>query len=90
MSVEAKILVTRYRLGRERAHIRVDLEICARCELKPCLYVCPVENYRLEDGELRFSCDACVECGACRVSCAKGALDWTYPTGGQGVCFRYG
>jgi ferredoxin like protein len=90
MSVQEKILLNLYRLGREKAHITVNMEICKQCELKPCLYVCPVENYKLEDGEVAFSCDACVECGACRLVCAAGAIEWSYPRGGLGVCFRYG
>ena len=30
----------------------------------------------------------CLECGTCYVICEKKALDWTYPRGGYGVCFR--
>ena len=90
MNMDNKISMTCYRLGREKPHIKVDVEICRTCELKPCLYVCPVENYKLEDDEIQFSCDACVECGACRVACSAGAIQWSYPQGGFGVCFRFG
>ncbi|MDY6911458.1 MAG: ferredoxin family protein, partial [Chloroflexota bacterium] len=41
-------------------------------------------------GEFVFSYDGCLECGACRISCAKGAVDWNYPRGGFGVSFEYG
>ena len=90
MNIEEKTSLTRYRLSREKPHITVNREICRTCELKPCLYVCPVENYRLENDEIQFSCDACQECGACRVVCPAGAIEWSYPRGGFGVCFRYG
>jgi ferredoxin like protein len=36
-----------------------------------------------------FSHQTCLECGACRISCQNGALDWNYPKGGFGVCFRF-
>lgn len=90
MKVEEKILLNRYCLGRERPHITVKTETCRECALKPCLYVCPVENYKLEGTEVRFSCESCLECGACRLACGPGAVDWSYPLGGLGVCFRYG
>ena len=33
-------------------HIEVDAEVCRNCVEKPCLYVCPVGNYNLENGEI--------------------------------------
>lgn len=90
MNIDEKIELIRYNIGREKPHITVDKEACKACEIKPCLYICPVENYKLEENEIQFSCDACVECGACRVACSEGAVQWSYPKGGFGVCFRYG
>lgn len=90
MSIEEKTMATLYHLDRDGAHITIETEACRDCELKPCLYICPVENYKLENNLLILTCDACVECGACRVACPKDAIKWSYPRGGFGVCFRYG
>ena len=57
---------------------------------KPCLYICPVQNYVIVDDKLVFSWQGCVECGACRIACPHDAIEWEYPRGGFGVCFRYG
>ena len=89
MAIEDKLTTTRFNVNTE-PHIRVDTEICETCLGKPCLYVCPVQNYVLRDGKLEFSWQGCLECGACRIACTREAIDWTYPRGGFGVCLRYG
>ena len=90
MNIDEKVSLICYHLGQEKPHISIDKEICRTCQLRACLYICPVENYRLENDEIQFSWEACVECGACRVACTAGAIQWSYPRGGAGVCFRYG
>jgi len=89
MVVEDKISTIRFNADIE-PHIKVNTETCETCYEKPCLYVCPVQNYVLMDGKVVFSCAACMECGACRIACPKDAIEWNYPRGGYGVCFRYG
>jgi ferredoxin like protein len=89
MAVEDKLTTTRFNVDIE-PHIRVDIEICETCLDKPCLYVCPAQNYVLSDGKLVFSWQGCLECGACRIACLRNAIDWAYPRGGFGVCLRYG
>ena len=89
MIIEDKLRQTRFSVD-EAPHIRVNAEVCRDCDDKPCLYVCPVQNYTLKDGEVTFIWHSCVECGACRIACLKGAIDWSYPRGGFGVCLRYG
>jgi len=32
--------------------------------------------------------ETCLECGTCYVVCDKEAVDWNYPRGGYGVCYR--
>ena len=71
-------------------HIKIDKVLCKTCQNKPCLYVCPVKNYILEEEEIVFSWQGCLECGACRLACENKAVDWIYPRGGFGVCFRQG
>jgi ferredoxin like protein len=89
MVIEDKLTTTRFNVDTE-PHIRVDTGICETCPEQSCLYVCPVQNYVLEDGKLVFSWQGCLECGACRIACTRGAIDWAYPRGGFGVCLRYG
>lgn len=89
MAIEDKLSTTRYNVSAE-PHIKVNTKICKTCLEKSCLYVCPVQNYVLRDGKLVFSWQGCLECGACRIACARDAIDWDYPQGGFGVCLRYG
>jgi ferredoxin like protein len=89
MAIEDKLAVTRFNINVE-PHIRVDTAICADCKGHACLYVCPVQNYKLEDGKMAFTWQGCLECGACRIACTRDAIAWDYPRGGFGVCWRYG
>ncbi|MEA5388204.1 hypothetical protein VB773_00600 [Haloarculaceae archaeon H-GB2-1] len=45
-------------------------------------------------GEIYFSYEHCIECGACLVFCGndpdKGAVSWTKPEGGKGVEYDFG
>lgn len=90
LSIDDKLALVNFKVD-EEAHIKVDTVICRTCREKPCLHVCPAENYNLlENGELVFSWEGCLECGTCRIACQKGAIDWSYPRGGFGVRYRYG
>ncbi|MBI2876337.1 MAG: 4Fe-4S dicluster domain-containing protein [Candidatus Tectomicrobia bacterium] len=90
MGIEDKLYLIRFNVDEEQAHIRLKRELCQDCPERACLYACPVENYRWEREELIFSWQGCLECGSCRIACSRGAIDWNYPRGGFGVCFRYG
>jgi ferredoxin like protein len=89
MAIEDKLSKVRFNVDIE-PHIKVNTEICEICSEKPCLYVCPVQNYILRDGKLTFTWQGCVECGACRIACTGEAIKWSYPRGGFGVSLRYG
>lgn len=89
MAIEHKLSTTRFNVDVE-PHIEVDTKTCENCLEKPCLYVCPVQNYVLMDGKVVFSWQGCLECGACRIACTGEAIKWNYPRGGFGVCLRYG
>ena len=89
MAIEDKLSTTRFTIDVE-PHIKVNADLCEACSDKPCLYVCPVQNYVLRDGKLAFSWQGCVECGACRIVCPRDAVEWNYPRGGFGVSLRYG
>ena len=89
MIIEDKLYQTRYNTD-TTPHIRVDTSLCEDCSEMPCLFICPVQAYKLQDGKLNFQWEGCVECGACRIVCPSDAIVWSYPRGGFGVCFRYG
>jgi len=89
MAIEDKLTTTRFNVDTE-PHIKVSTEICETCSEQICLYVCPAQNYVLSDNKIVFSWQGCLECGACRIACTRGAIDWSYPRGGFGVCLRYG
>ncbi|MFB6183363.1 MAG: ferredoxin family protein [Haloarculaceae archaeon] len=81
----------------ETGHITVDNDDCAECADKPCLHLCPAECFDHQTerkGEIYFSYEHCIECGACLVFCAndpdRGAVSWTKPDGGKGVEFDFG
>lgn len=73
--------------------ITADTNICKTCEKKPCLYVCPATVYTLENSELVYNPEGCMEMGVCQIVChsiGKSAIKWNYPRGGKGVSFTYG
>ncbi len=91
LSVDEKMATLKIKIDKV-AHIIVKEEYCRDCATRPCLTICTAENYQWDSkqGELVFNCDGCLECGACRIICPKGAIDWSYPRGGYGVKYRFG
>jgi ferredoxin like protein len=87
-SLNEKLGLVRFVIDAE-PHIRINRDVCARCRDRACTRVCPAECFTLDGERLTFSHQNCLECGACRISCQNGALDWSYPKGGYGVCFRF-
>ena len=88
-SIEEKLAVNKYDIDRE-VHVRLREDICERCDRHPCLYVCPAECFKLLENHITFSYEGCLECGSCRIVCEEGAIDWTLPRGGFGICYQYG
>ncbi|MDG5777207.1 4Fe-4S dicluster domain-containing protein [Haloarculaceae archaeon H-GB1-1] len=81
----------------DQGHITVDNGDCEDCSDKPCLHLCPAECFDHQEerqGEIYFSYEHCIECGACLVFCGndpdKGAVSWTKPEGGKGVEYDFG
>lgn len=89
MNIEDKLFCNKFNADSE-SHLVVDQDICRTCVGKPCLTVCPVKNYTLENGQIVVSFEGCLECGSCRIVCGLGGLSWKYPRGGKGICYRFG
>ena len=89
ISIEDKLAVNKYDIDRD-VHIRIREDICQTCDEHHCLYVCPADCFKLSGGHITFSYEGCLECGSCRIACDKGAIDWTPPRPGFGICYEYG
>jgi ferredoxin like protein len=87
-----KVALVAIRVNEKDPHLRIrDQRVCHGCADKDCTHTCPIDNYVVEaDGRTTIYWDSCLECGACRVTCPYGNIDWKWPTGGYGVSYRYG
>ncbi|MHB9154637.1 MAG: ferredoxin family protein [Endomicrobiales bacterium] len=91
MKLEDKLFLDRYVVD-ETPHIRIiDKERCKQCAKKQCLNACPAQCYKLENGEVEFSHEGCLECGTCRIICdLHKNIEWNYPRGGFGISYKHG
>ena len=91
MNIEAKLGLNVFKID-EQPHIVIDNEICrSRCQLRPCLHVCPANLYTQDaDEEIKVDFEGCLECGTCFIACRDEALTWFYPRAGHGVQYRFG
>lgn len=90
MSMDERLLKTRFLVDPGNSHITLDSSLCSECLDAPCLTVCPTQCYIKEKEKLTFNWENCVECGSCRLVCPRGSITWNYPRGGFGVCYRFG
>ena len=90
LSLDDRLGLDRYEIDEENSHITVDQTCCRRCQLQPCLTVCPAAVYVAVSGEIVARYENCLECGTCRHGCPLHAIEWTYPDGAMGVKFRFG
>jgi ferredoxin like protein len=89
MKIDDKLALNMFHVDVE-PHIQIDKEICSRCPHKLCTLVCPVDNYTVENGDVVFSGEGCLECGTCNIVCDQGSVTWNYPRGGFGIIYRLG
>jgi len=89
MNIENLTQLTQFQID-ELSHIIVNKEICKTCDHRACVQACPANCYTFNEETKLLSVvyETCLECGTCHVICEKGALDWSYPRGGYGVCYR--
>jgi ferredoxin like protein len=86
---EEKLLTVRHVIH-QVPHIVAQVDVCRKCDLHPCVTVCPAGCFTLEGEEMVVQYEGCLECGTCRIICSEGALTWDYPLGGFGVSVRHG
>jgi len=89
MTIENRLYTVRFLPDRER-HITIKRDECDTCPDKSCAFVCPAGCYQLVENRIEYAYEGCLECGACRLTCDHGAIDWKYPRGGFGTSYRYG
>ncbi|RLA85954.1 MAG: ferredoxin family protein [Deltaproteobacteria bacterium] len=90
MKVDEKLTKNFFKLS-EKSHIEIEQSLCASCDPKVCIWVCPAGLYSItEDGRTVVEYSGCLECGTCFIACPKGAIKWEHPVGGFGVQYRYG
>lgn len=89
-TVEERLSHNKYELD-EESHISVDQEVCAACERRYCLTICPAKVYTVEEGVRGVVVNhaGCLECGSCVAACIPGGLTWNMPSGAMGVSYRY-
>lgn len=87
VNVDDRLALLRFKVDRD-AHIKIEPSVCAGCPHRACLAVCPAGCYQLEGDAVSCSCEGCLECGTCLLVCDRGAIDWHYPRGGFGACYR--
>lgn len=95
-SVEDLLGYNKFTVDEKKPHIVLDKALCAKCQDKPCLVVCPAVLYRQQDkdAEVAFDHLGCLECGTCRIICRnhgnKGIVKWGYPAGSMGINYCFG
>ena len=92
LSVEERLYADEHRPDQVSHLTLTDPDRCIDCAGRECTRVCPAETYRW-DGEQRrltVSFENCLECSACRTVCPHRNIEWRYPMGGMGICYRYG
>ena len=88
--IEDKLYTTRYRVD-HNTHLKIaDMEVCRKCEGKPCTIFCPAKVYIWDEDLIRVVYEGCLECGSCRIGCPYFNITWNFPRGGYGVQHKFG
>ncbi len=93
MNVEQKLSIDKFVVDEGNPHIILHQDRMDEAAKKALTVVCPAGLYTMgNDGRLVFEVAGCLECGTCRVVCARlpGALEWNHPRPSFGIQFRHG
>ena len=93
MSVEQKLSQNKFVVDEGNPHIVVDQAKLDEKALHALTVVCPAGLYTInEKGVLQFEVAGCLECGTCRVVCARlpESMRWDHPRPSFGVMYRFG
>lgn len=88
-SIQDKLSTIKYNCC-EVSHLKVEQEKCLKCKNKPCMDICPAGVYSVDEtsGKTKIEHENCLECGACKIVCPYGTIDWEYPPAGCGVVLK--
>ena len=93
MKIEDKLFLDRIKVDEKESHLKIiDGGVCmTKCKEQACLYLCPANVYRLEEGDrISVNYEGCLECGSCRIGCPHLNIDWRFPKGGYGISHKFG
>lgn len=93
MQIEQKLALNKFVVDEGRPHIIVHQDKLDEAALQALTVACPAGLYSLDNqGRLLLEIAGCLECGTCRVLCARcpGGLEWSHPGPSFGVQYRYG
>lgn len=89
VNIDDKLYLNRWKPDHESHLAIIDPAVCAeKCAGKDCTVFCPARVYEWRDGRIAIGYEGCLECGACRIACPHGNIQWRYPRGGYGVQFK--
>ena len=88
-TIEDKLTTIKYNCS-SKPHLTVDEQKCRNCEKRYCTYICPAGVYTYDENSntVNVEYENCLECGACRIACPYGAIEWNYPEAGCGVIYK--
>jgi ferredoxin like protein len=93
VNIDEKLGTLNYKAD-HHPHIRIkDESVCReKCPNKPCTTICPAGVYRWDEPQKKIivSFENCIECGAARMMCPFGNIEYHWPRGGFGVIYKFG
>lgn len=95
LTLDDKLFLDGFKADQTSHLVIRDPEVCRRRCItvgRPCTAFCPAGVYEWseEEDKILVSYEGCLECGACRIGCPFGNIEWRYPRGGFGVSYKLG
>ena len=88
--IQDKLATVKYSCS-NKTHLVVNQKKCLKCKEKTCTFICPANVYSVDEvtKETLVQYENCLECGACRIACPYGTIEWEYPESGCGVVYKH-